>query len=132
MYKDRVIEKPVEKIVFRERIIEKPVEKIVFKEHIIEKPVEKIVFKERIIEKPVVQIEFVRARPTHAICIDEISDDNNVIIILCGHNFCNGCIRKWWADQQSKQIERTCPRCKRKYTTGSNDSLLKTIYQDFD
>lgn len=142
VYKDRFIEKPIEKIVYKDRIVEKPVEKIVFKDRVIEKivykdrviekPVDKIVYKERIIEKPIVQIEFVRSRPSCAICIDEISDDKNVIIISCGHNFCNGCIRKWWTDQQSERTVRTCPRCNRKYRSGSDDSLLKTIYQDFD
>ena len=48
---ERVIEKPIEKIVFKEVFVEKPIEKIVIKEVLVEKPVEKIVIKEVFVEK---------------------------------------------------------------------------------
>ncbi|MGB9643185.1 MAG: OmpA family protein [Candidatus Ratteibacteria bacterium] len=59
VYVDKIIEKPVEKIVYVEKpvekIIEKPVEKIVYVdrpvEKIVEKPVEKIVYVEKPVEK---------------------------------------------------------------------------------
>lgn len=45
----------VEKVVYKDRIIEKPVEVVRIKEVIkkVEVPVEKIVYKDRIVEKPV-------------------------------------------------------------------------------
>ena len=48
---EKIVEKPVEKIVYKDKIIEKPVwrEKIV--EKIVEKPVDRIVYQDRIIEK---------------------------------------------------------------------------------
>lgn len=56
---EKIVEKPVEKIVYRdkvvEKIVEKPVEKIVYRdkvvEKIVEKPVEKIVYRDKVVEK---------------------------------------------------------------------------------
>lgn len=53
----KVVEKPVEKIVYRTKIkvVEKPVEKIVYKTKVktVEKPVERVVYKDRVITKEV-------------------------------------------------------------------------------
>ena len=65
-YKEKIVEKPVEKIVYQDRvvekIVEKPVEKIVYVdkivEKIVEKPVERIVYKDKIVEKPVERIVY--------------------------------------------------------------------------
>ncbi|MFA5645836.1 MAG: OmpA family protein [Candidatus Ratteibacteria bacterium] len=47
---EKIVEKPVEKIVYRDRIVEKPVEKIVYRDRVVEKPVEKIVYRDKVVE----------------------------------------------------------------------------------
>jgi len=60
---ERVVEKPVEKIVYRDRVVEKvvekPVEKIVYRDRVVEKPVEKIVYRDREVEKAVEKTVYV-------------------------------------------------------------------------
>jgi hypothetical protein len=57
VYKDKivekVIEKPIDRVIYKDKIIEKPVDRVIYKDKIIEKPVERVVYKDKIIEKPV-------------------------------------------------------------------------------
>ena len=39
----KVIEKPIERIVYQDRVIEKPIERIVYQDRVIERPVERVV-----------------------------------------------------------------------------------------
>ena len=61
--KETIIERPVEKVVYKDKIVEKPVEKVIYKDKIVtktvEKPVEKIVYKEKRIEVPVVKTVYI-------------------------------------------------------------------------
>ena len=45
---DRIVEVPVDKIIYRDRVVEKPVERIVYKDRIVEKPVDRIIYRDRI------------------------------------------------------------------------------------
>lgn len=61
VYKDRPVQQPdpqvvykdkvIEKVVYKDRIIEKPVEKIVYKDKVIEKPIEKVLYKDKVVYK---------------------------------------------------------------------------------
>jgi predicted flap endonuclease-1-like 5' DNA nuclease len=53
---EKIVDRPVEKIVTVEKIVDRPVEKIVTVEKIVDRPVEKIVTVEKIVDRPVDRI----------------------------------------------------------------------------
>ena len=49
---------------------------------------------------------------TCPICLDLLRD---LVTILCGHNYCMGCIKDWWDREEHKEVY-SCPNCKQTFT----------------
>ncbi|KAG7261996.1 hypothetical protein CRUP_020735 [Coryphaenoides rupestris] len=49
-------------------------------------------------------------------CICPVCRDlySNPVVLLCGHSFCNDCLRCWWEQSDSQ----TCPVCKEMFPVG--------------
>ncbi|OCT62522.1 hypothetical protein XELAEV_18043605mg [Xenopus laevis] len=49
---------------------------------------------------------------TCSVCQDIYTDP---VSLPCGHNFCQGCIRRTWEWQESIEEDPSCPECRQKY-----------------
>jgi hypothetical protein len=63
-----------------------------------------------------------------SICFDDITEETGHAQLSCTHRFHLRCITHWYATQLSKEIDESCPYCRR--AAGSYDRLPDMIVSD--
>tara|TARA_B100002051_G_C16677541_1_gene607911 strand:+ start:47 stop:304 length:258 start_codon:yes stop_codon:yes gene_type:complete len=58
------------------------------------------------------------------ICLESFSDNNEKIILLCGHSYHYNCILKWF------DKELNCPTCKKKYVWVKDSKIITKKQQN--